>query len=192
MSQLFMVYLGGRAGQCHIEVHDVRFVVGDKIEDTYPQLIHQWYGHKNNLHLDSYHQVETVPGADGRTYQVRLVQAEAGTAKETEQEPGPCATRTNSAPRMKLYFVNLGGYQPDQMAEQHAFGLFACRTANEAKQMAKYHLLPYSHHQHKDNLHDVDDCLPISLLDNWRVELTVTQLPAKPLTPDWFGYEVIG
>ncbi len=173
MPQLFMVYLGGRAGQCHIEVHDVRFVVGERIEDTHQALIQQWYGHKNNLHLDSYHIVDTVPGADGRSYQVAL-----------SAEP--------VASDLKLYFVNLGGYQPDQMAEQHAFGLFACRNDEEAKQMAKRHLLTTASHQHKDNLHDVDDCLPISLLENWHIQLTATDKPVKPLRPDWFGYKVIG
>ena len=34
-----MVYLGGSAGQSNIEVHDVRFVVGNTIDDTIPQLI---------------------------------------------------------------------------------------------------------------------------------------------------------
>lgn len=173
MPQLFMVYLGGRAGQCHIEVHDLRFVVGERIEDTYPALIQQWYGHKNNLHLDSYHSVDTVPGADGQNYQVTL-----------SAEPVPSA--------FKLYFVNLGGYQPDQMAEQHAFGLFACPSPESAKQMAKQHLLPHSLHKHKDNLYDVDDCLPLTLLDNWHIQLTETNKPLKPLRPDWFGYEVIG
>jgi hypothetical protein len=36
--QLFLVVLGGRIEGCHIELHDVRFVVGTSIEDTLPQL----------------------------------------------------------------------------------------------------------------------------------------------------------
>ena len=57
--------------------------------------------------------------------------------------------------------------------------------------MAKRHLLTSACHQHKDNLHDVDDCLPISLLESWHIQLTATDRPVKPLRPDWFGYEVI-
>jgi hypothetical protein len=36
--QLFLVVLGGRIEGCHIELHDVRFVVDTSIEDTLPQL----------------------------------------------------------------------------------------------------------------------------------------------------------
>ena len=38
MSQLFIVYLGGSATTANIELHDIQFVIGDKIEDTYEQL----------------------------------------------------------------------------------------------------------------------------------------------------------
>jgi len=34
--KLFAVYLGVRADRCNIELHDVVFVVGTSIEDTYP------------------------------------------------------------------------------------------------------------------------------------------------------------
>lgn len=33
--KLFAVYLGGRADRCNIELHDVVFVVGSCIEETY-------------------------------------------------------------------------------------------------------------------------------------------------------------
>lgn len=174
MPQLFMVYLGGHAGQCHIEVHDVRFVIGEQIEDTYPELIQQWYGDKSGLHLDSYHIVDTVLGSDGKTYQVNVSQQPAADTA------------------MKLYFVNMGGYHPDQMAEQHAFSLFACRDEIQAKQMARQRLLTHSQHPHKDNLHAVDNCLAIRLLDSWHIHLTVSPKPVKAIKPDWFGYEVIG
>ena len=34
--KLFAVYLGGRAPKANIELHDVVFVVGESIEQTYP------------------------------------------------------------------------------------------------------------------------------------------------------------
>jgi hypothetical protein len=43
MSQLFRVYLGGSAPKANIELHDIQFVVGDKIEDTYEQLRNSWF-----------------------------------------------------------------------------------------------------------------------------------------------------
>jgi hypothetical protein len=50
--KLFAVYLGGRAAGCMIETHDVVFVVGHSLEETYPQLIKKWFGIPEQLHID--------------------------------------------------------------------------------------------------------------------------------------------
>ena len=39
---LYLVVLGGRAKKANIELHDVRWVVGSKIEDTYDTLRNDW------------------------------------------------------------------------------------------------------------------------------------------------------
>jgi hypothetical protein len=49
---------------------------------------------------------------------------------------------------------------------------------------------------HTDDLHAIDDCLPITLpitlLEGWHVHLIADPLvPAQPLVPDWFGYRRI-
>ena len=41
---LFLVVLGGRAKLANVELHDVRWVVGSKIEDTYNLLRREWFG----------------------------------------------------------------------------------------------------------------------------------------------------
>ena len=51
---LFLVVLGGRAKKANIELHDVRWVVGSKIEDTYDALRKDWFGSPRGLHIDSY------------------------------------------------------------------------------------------------------------------------------------------
>ena len=40
---LFLVVLGGRANKANIELHDVRWVVGSKIEDTFDTLRNDWF-----------------------------------------------------------------------------------------------------------------------------------------------------
>ena len=45
--------LGGRTDRSLIELHDVRFVAGRCIEDTYSELRRQWFGRRRGLHLDS-------------------------------------------------------------------------------------------------------------------------------------------
>ncbi len=59
---LFMAYVGGHAGSANIELHDLRFVAGHGIEDTFPALRLQRFGEPQSLHLDSYVEVRNVDG----------------------------------------------------------------------------------------------------------------------------------
>ncbi|MBB1446555.1 DUF1543 domain-containing protein, partial [Pseudoalteromonas sp. SG41-6] len=93
--QLFMVYLGGRIQGCHIEMHDIRFVVGQNIEQTYSKLKSQWVGDKNSVHMDSYMAINHIDG-----FKVEVVDTYVEQNKQ-------------------LYFVNLGAYRSDSLAEQH-------------------------------------------------------------------------
>ena len=46
-------------------------------------------------------------------------------------------------------------------------------------------------HLHKDDLHDVDDCFAIDLLDsNLSIKLTPSG-QAQAMKPDWFGYHIL-
>ena len=91
--KLFAVYLGGRAPRCNTELHDVTFAVGASIEETYEQLLRNWFGNPRRLHLDSWLELQVVDGH-------RIVLS----AQPVEQAK-------------KLYFVNLGAYQPGQFTE---------------------------------------------------------------------------
>lgn len=167
MSQLFIVYLGGSAPKANIELHDVQFVLGNTIEDTYEQLRQNWFGTVKGLHLDSY---KAIKGADG--YQISLQDKPQNFAK-------------------KLYFVNFGGYEESKLNELHEFALFVAADKAEAKEKAKKSLLKSSLHQHKDNLMEVDDCLELSSIDGKYIHLTPDN-EKYDLKPDWFGYRVIG
>ncbi|OYW90385.1 MAG: hypothetical protein B7Z18_11475 [Alishewanella sp. 32-51-5] len=160
--QLFLVYLGGTAPGANIELHDVRFVVGKRIEDTYPQLRQQWFGTQKGLHLDSYLALHNI----------RL-----STAPVQQQ--------------VKLFFVNFGGYYPGKIAEQHDFMLCVAGSAAEAKTRAKAQLLTDADSPHKDDLLQLDDCLQLEQASGYYIEL-VPGGQAQALRPDWSGYEVIG
>ena len=43
-AHLFLVVLGGRAKLANVELHDVRWVIGSKIEDTFDVLRRDWFG----------------------------------------------------------------------------------------------------------------------------------------------------
>ena len=141
MTKLFMVYLGGSAENSNIEVHDVRFVAGNSIDETIPQLIHQWFGRRKNLHIDCYMEINHIDG-----YEVTL----------SSQIPKHAES---------LYFVNLGGYQANTFAELHEVGLFVATSPEEAKSKAKQQLLTRVDSQHKDNLLEIDDCIEVGLLE---------------------------
>ena len=166
--KLFLVVLGGRIEGCHVELHDVRFVVGSSIEAAIPELQRQWVGRRRGLHLDSWMQVRQIDG-----YAVSLA-----------QEPSHSVE--------KLWFVNVGGYNPCELLELHQIGLVVAPSAAAAKARAKRRLLPDAQQRHKDDLYAVDDCLPLDLLQGWHVQLSPNPSGgSQPQVPDWWGYRPI-
>ena len=59
---LFLVVLGGGVKKANVELHDVRWVVGSKIEDTYATLRRDWFGSPKGLHIDSYKKIKYLDG----------------------------------------------------------------------------------------------------------------------------------
>ncbi|MEB3200316.1 MAG: DUF1543 domain-containing protein [Synechococcaceae cyanobacterium] len=171
---LFLVVLGGRCPGGHIEQHDVRFVAGRTIEETLPELRRQWIGRRQGLHLDAYMAVQAVDG-----WRVELSRVPAPQGPE------------------RLWFVNLGAYRPDSLAELHHFGLVVATSAPAARAAAKRRWLTGLQQQHRDDLWEVDDCLALgqlALLDGVRWHLRLTPHPAglaPAQVPDWFGYRPI-
>ena len=68
---LYLVLLGGKAKKANIELHDVRWVVGSKIEDTYDTLRKDWFGSPKGLHIDSYKKIKYIDG-----YKINLINSE--------------------------------------------------------------------------------------------------------------------
>ena len=177
--KLFLVVLGGRCRGCHTEQHDVRWVVGDSIEETTPQLIQQWIGLRRGLHLDSYRTVERVDN-----HRVEVI-------------PGVAAT-DQAGTDLRLWFVNLGAYEPNSMAERHHFGLVVARSTAAAKATAKRRWLKGLDQIHKDDLHGVmqepelDDLLPLDGNGQWHLRLTpLNEGVDPPESPDWYGYRLL-
>ena len=59
---LFLVFIGWSAPKANIELHDVRWVVGSKIEDTFESLRKNWFGSIKGLHIDSYKKIKSIDG----------------------------------------------------------------------------------------------------------------------------------
>ena len=159
--QLFLVVLGGRVDGAQVEVHDVRFVAGETLEATLPELRRQWFGRRRGLHIDSVMEVRQVGG-----FAVRLRQ----------QTPSGA---------LRLWFVNVGGYRPQRLAEEHAYGLVVAASAAAAKRQAVSGWLPEAAARHKDDLQAIERVGP------WHVHLDPASEPDPPQRPDWFGYRPI-
>lgn len=132
--KLFMFYVGGDAKNSNIELHDVRFSVGDTAESCYDDVRAQWWGTPDSLHLDCWGEVEQADG-----YDVTL---------STEPYTGS----------EKLYFVNLGGYDPTDFSELHKNVLVVSESESKAKVKALKMILDWNSH-HKDNMFDVEKAL---------------------------------
>ena len=95
---LFLVVLGGRASKSNIEVHDIRWVVGETINETFPTLREEWFGEQKGLHIDSYKAIKYIDG-----YKIKITEA-----NKTYPEDIVFSNKS-------LWFINLGGYKPEKI-----------------------------------------------------------------------------
>ncbi|MBL4675301.1 MAG: DUF1543 domain-containing protein [Mucilaginibacter sp.] len=96
--KLFMLLLGSKAPGRHVEQHDFYFGIATTLKELIPKIKAFWPEAVKNLHIDAYREVTSVNG--------HAISIAEKTANQPEQEN-------------KLFFINLGGYQANQMAETH-------------------------------------------------------------------------
>ena len=183
---LYLVVLGGRAQKANIELHDVRWVVGSKIEDTYDTLRKDWFGSPKGLHIDSYKKIKYIDG-----YKINLINFEKNNVDKKQ------LVKKNKTKKY-LWFINIGGYDPTSMQEKHEFGLVTASNKLEAKNIAKSKWLIGCKNKHKDdiaslkNLSTLDDCEVIKNIDKWEIELiSDNNAHEENNLPDWYGYKRI-
>ena len=182
---LYLVVLGGRAKKANVEQHDVRWVVGSKIEDTYDTLRKDWFGSPIGLHIDSYKKIKYIDG-----YKINLINLEKNKTEKNKL--------LKNKDKKYLWFVNIGGYNPTSMQEKHEFGLVTASNKLEAKNIAKSKWLIGCKRKHKDDIASLetliscDDCELIKKIDNWEIELTPNnKFIEENNYPDWYGYRRI-
>jgi len=183
---LFLVVLGGRAKKANIELHDVRWVIGSKIEDTFDTLRNDWFGSTKGLHIDSYKKIKYIDG-----YKINLINFEQDKLDKKH------LVKKNKAQKY-LWFVNIGGYNPTSMQEKHEFGLVTASNKLEATAIAKSKWLIGCKKKHKDDIASLevliscDDCELIKRIGNWEIELIPdNKFIEENNYPDWYGYQKI-
>jgi len=183
---LFLVVLGGRANKANVELHDVRWVIGSRIEDTYNELRDGWFGNLEGLHIDSYKKINHV---DGHKINIKSI--------ENQKSKNNKFLKVNNS-KKELWFVNIGGYEPRSMQEKHEFGLVVASSSLEAKIKAKSKWLNGCRKKHNDDIASLkilvscDDCQLIKNLGAWEIELTLQNNFVEDTNyPDWYGYKRI-
>ncbi|GAA0748888.1 DUF1543 domain-containing protein [Sphingomonas sp. ABOLD] len=143
---------GGEHPSAHVEVHDVRFVVANRIEDTYDRLRTNWWGTPGTLHIDCWAEIDR---ADGHAV-----------ALHAAPSAGP----------EKLWFVNLGGYDGVDFAEQHKNMFVVAGSARDAKARALATVRGWKD-AHRDDLYDADAVFDLDAMLGERLYVHLTRMP---------------
>lgn len=135
--KLFAVYIGGELEGANIELHDMRFVVAPSIVETYEALRRQWWGIPKSLHIDCWAEISHADG-----YDVTL---------RPEPFNGP----------ERLYYVNLGGYDPGEFIEKHKNIFVVAETVPLAKARAIKAVRGWTA-PHRDEMYEAEHAFSLS------------------------------
>ena len=117
MLTLYMIQLGGRPKGRLIEQHDMFFGVANQVSELVNDINHHWPEVKNKWHIDSYRAVTKVGG-----YAIKLIES---------------SEQVESSADLKLFFINLGGYQQGSFEEFHYKLLIVAPNQADAIKQAK-------------------------------------------------------
>ena len=169
MLTLFMVQLGGRPKGRLIEQHDIFFGVANEVSELIDDINQHWPEVKNKWHIDSYRAISKVDN-----YAIKLVES---------------SSQAESANDLKLFFINLGGYQRGSFEEFHYKLLIVAATQADAIKQAKqsefYKAFTY---KDKDSLFNaashIDDKFEVDIDDIYNVNdlISNVRLLIEPIT----------
>ncbi|MDA5132453.1 DUF1543 domain-containing protein [Psychrobacter sp. ANT_H3] len=117
MLTLFMVQLGGRPKGRLIEQHDIFFGVANEVSELIDDINQHWPEVRNKWHIDSYRAISKVDN-----YAIKLVES---------------SSQVECGSDLKLFFINLGGYQRGSFEELHHKLLIVAATQADAIKQAK-------------------------------------------------------
>ena len=117
MPILYMIQLGGRPKGRLIEQHDIFFGVANTVNELITDINNHWPEVKNKWHIDSYRAITKVDD-----YAIKLVES---------------SNQVENNHALKLFFINLGGYQQGSFEEFHYKLLIVAANQAEAIKQAK-------------------------------------------------------
>jgi len=111
---LFMMMLGCRPPGRVIEQHDIFFAIADNVRELTGEIKAFWPEVKNHIHVDAWRRVTRVDG-----FSVGVVDRQQDLL--SAHMPLLQSSLLTGLPTLahKLFFVNLGGYKPNEFDEFH-------------------------------------------------------------------------
>lgn len=161
MLTLFMVQLGGRPKGRLIEQHDIFFGVANQVSELIADINNHWPEVKNKWHIDSYRAISRVDN-----YSIKLVEL---------------SNQVKNANGLKLFFINLGGYQQGSFEEFHHKLLIVADTQADAIKQAKQSQF-YKQFTYKDKdspfnaASHIDDKFEVDIDDIYNVNDLISNL----------------
>lgn len=95
--KLFLLLLGSRAPGRNVEQHDFFFGIARNLKELIPDIKAFWPEAGDSIHIDAWREISKVD-----QYKIEVILKKDVTSSEK-----------------KLFFINLGGYQPGKFEEQH-------------------------------------------------------------------------
>ena len=117
MLTLYMVQLGGRPKGRLIEQHDIFFGVANQVSELIDDINQHWPEVKNKWHIDSYRAITKIDN-----FVIKLIES---------------SEQIKSSADLKLFFINLGGYQQGSFEEFHYKLLIVAPNQADAIKQAK-------------------------------------------------------
>lgn len=158
-----MILLGCKPAGRNTEQHDLFFGIGRTLTDIKQDLLDFWKEANGKIHIDGWREVQFVDG-----YKIEVLRRGDATASQ-----------------QKLFFINLGGYKPNEFEEFHYKLLVVAYNKGEAIQQAKQTAFykhtgfegAVSHIDDKygvdvDDIYEIEDILPSRLKENYGILLT--------------------
>ncbi|MDE3143443.1 MAG: DUF1543 domain-containing protein [Bacteroidota bacterium] len=144
-----MILIGCKPEGRHTEQHDIFFGIANELRDLIPEMIAFWPETNGKLHLDGWKAVTQV---DGQSVQII-----------TKDES------FSRASKLKLFFINLGGYKKDEFEEFHYKLLIAAPDKSVAIQKAKETAF-YKHTGFAGATSHIDDKYGVDVDDVYEIE----------------------
>lgn len=146
--KLFMVLIGCKPEGRHTEQHDIFFGIATSMKELLPQIIAFWPEAKGDLHIDGWREVNQVDGFD-----IKVEVRSENNVDQTHQ----------------LFFINLGGYKPNEFDEFHYKMIVAAVDKAEAVKRAKATAF-YKHTQFDGAKSHIDDKYGVDVDDLYEIE----------------------